>query len=66
MKENKEMTEQELDGISGGPHYTDFSGRVGIMQDTDGFDKNGSGSTWKKDKPVYRPNTGIIGVLIGL
>ena len=65
MKQNKEMTEQELDGISGGPHYKDFNGRPS-MRYTDGFDKNGSGSTWKKDKPVYRHNTGIIGVLIGL
>ena len=65
MKQNKEMTEQELDGISGGPHYKDFNGRPS-MRYTDGFDENGSGSTWKRDKPVYRPNTGIIGVLIGL
>ena len=65
MKENKQMTEQELDGISGGPHYSTWRG-LKLMQYTDGFDKNGSGSTWKKDKPVYRPNTGIIAVLIGL
>lgn len=48
MKENKEMTEQELGEISGGPHYSDWSGRTGFMQYTDGFDKNGSGHTFKK------------------
>ena len=66
MKENKEMTEQEFDGISGGPHYRDWYSTTRSVQYTDGFDKNGSGSAWKTDKPVYRPNSGIIGVLIGL
>ena len=31
MKDNKQLTEQELDDISGGPHYTDFSGRKSFM-----------------------------------
>ena len=63
MKENKQMTEQELDNVTAGAAYIKFGG---IMQYSDSFDKNGSGATWKKDKPTYRPNTGIIGVLIGL
>jgi len=66
MEDNKQLTEQELDDISGGPHMRTFNGIADFMQYSDSFDKNGSGSTWKKDKPVYRPNTGIIAVLIAL
>ena len=54
MKENKEMTEQELGEISGGPHYSDWSRvKAGFMQYTDGFDKNGSGYTFKKPSTRY-------------
>ena len=31
MTKQKQMTEKELDQISGGPHYTDFNGRPGVM-----------------------------------
>ena len=31
MKENTQLTEQELDDISGGPHIRNFNGRTGVM-----------------------------------
>ena len=31
MTKQEQMTEQELDQISGGPHYSDFNGRPGVM-----------------------------------
>jgi bacteriocin-like protein len=31
MTKQKPMTEKELDQISGGPHYTDFNGRPGVI-----------------------------------
>ena len=31
MTAQKQMTEKELDKISGGPHYSDFNGRPGVI-----------------------------------
>ena len=33
MSNNKtQMTEKELDQVSGGPHYKDFNGRTGVIE----------------------------------
>jgi len=32
MTKQKQMTEKELDQVSGGPHYSDFNGRTGVME----------------------------------
>ena len=32
MTKQKQMTEKELDQISGGPHYKDFNGRTGVIE----------------------------------
>jgi len=31
MTTQKQMTKKELDQVSGGPHYSDFNGRTGVM-----------------------------------
>jgi bacteriocin-like protein len=31
MTKHKQMTQKELDQVSGGPHYSDFNGRPGVI-----------------------------------
>ena len=42
MKENKQMTKQELDNVTAGAAYIKFGGNT---QCSVSFDKNGSGAT---------------------
>jgi len=56
MTTQKQMTEKELDQISGGPHYKDFSGRTGVIEKRNNLQEACANGTFFKSKADRKGN----------
>ena len=58
MKDNTQLTEQELDDISGGPHIRNFNGRTGVIEKRNNLQEGIANGTFFKSKAGRKGNNG--------
>jgi bacteriocin-like protein len=56
MIKQKQMTEQELDQVSGGPHYSDFNGRTGVIEKRNNLQEACANGTFFRSKVGRKGN----------
>jgi len=61
MKDNTQLTEQELDDISGGPHIRNFNGRTGVIEKRNNLQEGIANGTFIKSKAGRKGNNGLLG-----
>ena len=56
MTKQKQMTEKELDQVSGGPHIRDFNGRLGVIETGNNLQEACANGTFFKSKAGRKGN----------
>ena len=56
MTTQKQMTEKELDQVSGGPHIRDFNGRTGVIEKRNNLQEACANGTFFKSKAGRKGN----------
>ena len=61
MTKQKQMTEKELDQVSGGPHIRNFNGRLGVIETGNNLQEACANGTFFKSKAGRKGNNGLLG-----
>ena len=56
MTKQKQMTEKELDQVSGGPHIRNFNGRTGVIEERNNLQEACANGTFFKSKAGRKGN----------